>query len=40
METEIPDKIVEKLKKLMRLQGGAKKIGICSIDTVKLINTL
>ena len=27
METEVPDKIVEKLKKLMRLQEGAKKIG-------------
>ena len=27
METEVTDKIVEKLKKLMRLQEGAKKIG-------------
>lgn len=27
METEVSDKIVEKLKKLMRLQEGAKKIG-------------
>lgn len=27
METEVPNKIVEKLKKLMRLQEGAKKIG-------------
>lgn len=27
METEVPDKIVERLKKLMRLQQSAKKIG-------------
>lgn len=26
METEVPDKIVEKLKKLMRLQEGAKRL--------------
>lgn len=26
METEVPNKIVEKLKKLMRLQEGAKRL--------------